>query len=239
MWSRKWTGKCQFLKVAAGDRHTLAIALKHKSIGRKLRESRPLEAPNAHVGLQRSACCALTKLNYFCARSSPTSPLYPHQSSPKAFEDKSKPKYCKTCDCFALCPWCARICHAGHEIVEVDEELALKLPARSTGGASHRRFLYVVAEPPLSSLYRSCECGFRNTCKRLQVATEEAYDEDVIVLQRFGPVDRASAEASIVAPSFRSFFQEVRGDDPRILTSVKRSGAAPTWREDKVTQHET
>ena len=64
----KVSGKHQFLRVAAGDRHTLAIALKHKSIGRKLRESRPLEAPNAHVGLQRSACCALTKLFFACVR---------------------------------------------------------------------------------------------------------------------------------------------------------------------------
>ena len=80
--------------AAAGDRHTLAIALKHKAIG-ELRESRPLEAPNAHA-----ACSGPPRpreLNYACARSSPTSPLYPHQSSPKAFE--RTPKYCKTCDC--------------------------------------------------------------------------------------------------------------------------------------------
>ncbi len=237
----KVSGKHQFLKVAAGDRHTLAIALKHKSIGKKLRESRPLEAPNAHVGLQRSACCALTKLNYFCVRSSPTSSLYPHQSSPKAFEDKSKPKYCKTCDCLALCPWCARICHAGHEIVEVDEELALKLPARSTGGPRvGAACMSVDAEPPLSSLYpQLCECGFRGTCKRLQVNSEEEYPEEkAIILQRFGrwiahQRKRAAFRASVA-------FSRKYAAKTHVFSHIRKAvwRRADTWREDKVTRME-
>ena len=177
----KVPGKNQYLKVAAGDAHTLAIALKHKAIGKTLRERRPIDAVNAHVGLARQACC-VAQLGYTCVRSATTSKLFPAPGSPKAMEKPTRPVYCKTCDCLALCPWCARICHAGHELIDVDEDVARTLPPRSNGSSMD-------AEPPSSSLYpQLCECGFRQSCKRLQVSLESAeedFEKETLVLQRF------------------------------------------------------
>ena len=82
--------KHQYLRVAAGDAHTLAIALKHKAIGKTLRERRPIDAVNAHVGLARQACC-VAQLGYTCVRSATTSKLFPAPGSPKAAEKPPRP----------------------------------------------------------------------------------------------------------------------------------------------------
>ena len=164
----------QFLKVAAGDAHTLGIVLRHVAVGREARERRPPGAPNAHVGPKRRPCACVSKLRYACPRASPTSLAFPAEGSPRAAAAETAPLYCKTCDCLSLCPWCARMCHAGHDVAPVDPATLKNVPPRSRGGpGSGAAAPDVSDDAPGAAAYPTlCECGFRNSCKRLSTLSE-------------------------------------------------------------------
>ncbi|KAK7241274.1 ubiquitin-protein transferase [Aureococcus anophagefferens] len=222
----------QFVKVAGGDQHTLGVALRHRAVGARAVERRPVGAPNAHVGPARRRAATVATYGYGCVRSAPRRRGSQRSGRPEPPRRAAAPLYCRTCDVLSVCTWCARFCHGGHDVVPVDEAVAIAMPrwGRSTSDA------------PCSGAYQTlCECGFRDDCCRMPCLSEFLEDPRVPgaagALHRFARASSSLAAApppggkARGAPNFKGSslgrFSLVAAE--AALAFCRRFAAAETW----------
>lgn len=137
--------KAQFLRVSAGDTHTVAVALRHRALDKRQVESGPVAALKAYGELPKQPIQTICKFGWRCVRSRPNKRKHAVWTGIQA--------RCKTCNIRSVCSWCARICHAGHELDMIVAHTQKEVVAHATSSWL-------------------CDCGLSSTCRRMPYISE-------------------------------------------------------------------
>ncbi|KAJ8604168.1 hypothetical protein CTAYLR_008585 [Chrysophaeum taylorii] len=145
--------KAQVLRVSGGDAHTVAVALRHRAKSKRDVEKAEIDSLRSEclgddIGRQQPSA-AVTKLGWECVRS------WPVPAEHRRRRERRRPRaFCATCGAANVCAWCARACHAGHD-------LRASLLLSSGDGEEEDNVC-----PQL------CDCGLLPTCRRLPPPSE-------------------------------------------------------------------